>query len=224
MSSQAVLFLIRHAQSENNAKPDAERIPDPGITDMGVKQSDHLASRVDRYAPTLIYTSPFLRTLQTVAPLASKLGLHPVIRQDLFEQGGCYSGHEVGKRTPERGMSRSKIESLYPRWPIDERIGESGWNALPRYETIDMARERARRVRKWYESEMQLHAQHRVMMMIHADFKVRLLEAMLEIDDLDPVVAEPINTSVSCLLYENNRWKLHYWNDFHHLPSELVTH
>lgn len=224
MTSHPVLFLIRHAQSENNAKPDCERIPDPGITETGIKQADYLASRIDRYAPTLIYTSPFLRTLQTVAPLALTAGLHPIIRQDLFEQGGCYSGHEAGKRNPERGMPRSKIQSLYPRWPVDDRIGESGWNELPCYETVQMARERARRVRAWYESEMHLHAQRRVMMMIHADFKVRLLEALLEIDDLDPVVSEPINTSVSCLIYDNKRWKLHYWNDFHHLPKDLVTH
>ena len=224
MAPKAVLFLVRHAQSENNANPDSLRIPDPGITDLGRQQSLHLASRIDRYAPTLLYCSPFLRTLQTVVPVVERTGIQPRIRQDLFEQGGCYSGHEIGKRTPEKGLPRSKIRSLYPGWQIDERIGEMGWNQLEYYETIELARERARGVRKWYESQMDVHANHRVLMMIHADFKIRLLEAMLEIEDLDPLVSEPINTSVSCLFFQNNRWKLHYWNDFHHLPESLVTH
>lgn len=133
------MYLVRHAQSENNANPDTLRVPDPGITDVGRQQAQYLASRMDRYAPTLLYCSPFLRTLQTVAPVVQRMGIQPWIRQDLFEQGGCYSGHEIGRRTPEKGLPRSKIQSLYPDWEIDERIGETGWNQLECYETIERA-------------------------------------------------------------------------------------
>ncbi|MBU6174768.1 MAG: histidine phosphatase family protein, partial [Planctomycetes bacterium] len=93
-----VLYLIRHAQSENNAKPDAERIPDPGITPLGVEQSERLAASIDRYRPTRLYCSPFLRSLQTLSPVAKKLQLQPRVRQDLYEQGGCHRGYVDGQR------------------------------------------------------------------------------------------------------------------------------
>jgi len=218
-----VLYLIRHAQSENNAKPDAERIPDPGITPLGVEQSERLAASIDRYRPTRLYCSPFLRSLQTLSPVAKKLQLQPRVRQDLYEQGGCHRGYVDGQRFAEPGMSRSEISVRFPDWHLDKRITQAGWNDLAGYEKIEQARRRAQRVKEWYEQQPDDHSDHRVAMMIHADFKVRLLEAFLGFDDLDPHIVEPINTSISCLIRENGRWRLDYWNHFHHLPTELVT-
>ncbi len=218
------LYLVRHAQSENNAKPDAERIPDPGITPIGVEQSNCLASMFLRYQPHLLYCSPFLRSLQTAAPIAKTTGLTPIVRQDLFEQGGCYSGHEAIGKKAEPGRNREAIETLYPHWILDERINGTGWNSLDRYETICMARERARTVRIWFESQQDLHHQRRVAMVIHADLKLRLLEAFLEVDDFNPHIEDPANTSVTCLVQSGDRWKLLFYNQFLHLPDELVTY
>ena len=38
------LYLIRHAQSENNARPEHERVEDPGLTELGARQIDHLVA------------------------------------------------------------------------------------------------------------------------------------------------------------------------------------
>ncbi len=91
------------------------------------------------------------------------------------------------------------------------------------YETIELARKRALRIREWYESQLEIHTKHRVAMMIHADLKVRLLEAFLEFDDLEEHLIEPINTSVSCVAWNGRRWQLDYWNHFSHLPESHVS-
>lgn len=217
------LYLIRHAQSGNNAKPEHERIPDPGITDIGIEQAELLAPAIRSIGPAHLYCSPFLRSLQTTEPVARILQKPAVVRQDLYEQGGCYQGHEPGQLLPVRGKSRSEISALYPAWELDDRIAEIGWNDNTCYETKDMARARAKVTRSWFESDLVLHSSS-VALVIHADFILRMLEAFLDIDDIDPYLHDPANTSVSCLSRENGRWKLRFFNSFQHLPEHLVTY
>lgn len=221
--SDCHLFLIRHAQSENNAKAESERVPDPAITPLGGEQAERLVSCMHRLKPDIIYCSPFLRTIQTLQPAAKSLGIAPIIHPEIFEQGGCYEGYLVGKRKPRSGMSRTAITQLCPNWSIHPDVSETGWNRLTSYETIDQARVRARRVRAWYESETELHHARRVAMMIHADFKLRMLEAFLGIDDLEPYLTEPYNTSITWLVRIGRSWQMRLWNDHNHLPSSLLT-
>ncbi|MFN7875265.1 MAG: histidine phosphatase family protein [Pirellula sp.] len=217
------LILIRHAQSENNAKDEAERVPDPGITELGHEQAKHLIPCFHRLAPELVYCSPFLRTIQTLRPAIDSLGMAPVIHPEIYEQGGCYAGHLVGQREPRPGMSRKEIADLCPGWIIHPDISDVGWNRLKQYETIIEARERARQVHEWYELESEIHSHRKVVMMIHADFKLRLLEAFLGIADLDPHLADPYNTSITWLTRNNGKWRLRLWNDHSHLPESHLT-
>jgi 2,3-bisphosphoglycerate-dependent phosphoglycerate mutase len=223
MRPTSCLYLVRHAQSANNALPDHQRVCDPAITPLGRVQAELLAGAIERYAPTLWYCSPFLRTLQTLLPISQRVGERPIVRQDLYEQGSCHSGHLPNKRIAEPGMRRSEIEALCPGWQLEPRIGERGWNDRTEYETLEQSRERAQSVRVWFDNHHQLHAQHRVALMIHADFKVRLLEAFLGISDLEHRIAEPVNTSVSCLIRESGRWQLGFWNHHDHLPSDKIS-
>lgn len=217
------LILIRHAQSENNAKDEAERVPDPGITQLGREQAEHLVPCLHRMEPDLVYCSPFLRTIQTLQPAAQSIGLKPIIHPDIYEQGGCYAGHLIGQREPRPGMSRKEIAELCPGWAIHPDLSDAGWNRLTEYERIDRARERAARVRHWYEDESERHSQRKVAMMIHADFKLRMLEAFLGIEDLDPYFADPFNTSITWLVRKNGTWRLRLWNDHNHLPESHLT-
>ena len=106
---------------------------------------------------------------------------------------------------------------------MDERISDNGWFDLDHYETAKEARERAVRVRKWYESESQMHtAQDRVAMVIHADFKMRLLEAFLGQESIEEQLGDIVNTSITRLSQVKGRWRLDYWNVFSHLePHEI---
>jgi len=219
------LLLIRHAQSQNNALEEHLRVPDPDITELGVFQAKKLGNLVANLSPTVVYCSPFLRSLETTRWAVHHLNTLPIVRQDIYEQGGCHSGFEPGRRTAQLGMNRSKLVQRYAGWHLDDRIDDRGWYDLDHYETADEARERAMRVRRWYESETQSHdARDRVAMIIHADFKMRLLEAFLEDDAVEEQLGEIVNTSVSRLSLFKGRWRLDYWNVFTHLePHEISS-
>ena len=57
-------WLIRHGESEANAGLPSENPADVPLTDRGFTQSAAVAERFD-FSPTLIVTSPYLRTAQT---------------------------------------------------------------------------------------------------------------------------------------------------------------
>ncbi len=223
MHHQPCLMLIRHAQSENNALEDQFRIPDPNITDLGIAQSKKLAIAVRKLAPTVVYCSPFLRSLETTRWIIESNDASPIVRQDIYEQGGCHSGYQPGRRVAEKGMNRETLSQNYSGWHLDDRINDQGWFDLDHYETANEARERAQRVRKWYETESQTHsAQDRVAMVIHADFKMRLLEAFLDDESIEERLGDIVNTSITRLSLVKGRWRLDYWNVFSHLePNEI---
>jgi len=221
-SQQITFYLVRHAQSANNANPEPQRIPDPPITALGIQQAHALASIAPELAPTHLYTSPFLRTLQTTAPLANRLKITPFVKADLYEQGGCYRGYRIDDRTPEPGLGRAQIESLHPNWKIDQAIDQSGWNKLTSYENLEQARQRAKRVSKWL-SEHPWPANARVMLVIHADFKIRLLESLLEDLDIEDRLGSVINTAWTTLHWTQGRCKLDRYNVHEHLKPHLVS-
>ena len=216
------LYLVRHAQSTNNAYPEPQRIPDPPLTDLGKQQALALAKFAPQIDATDLLTSPFLRTLQTTEPIVHTTGLVPVIHAELFEQGGCYRGYDPIGKHPEPGLRRSEIAEHFPGWHIDPAIDEQGWNKLTHYETIAMARARAKRVALWLREQFQ-NTTARVLVIIHADFKLRLLESLLQRDDLEASLGSVINTSISSLSLESNSWQLDTWNNHQHLPTDWIT-
>jgi 2,3-bisphosphoglycerate-dependent phosphoglycerate mutase len=224
MHSDPCLILIRHAQSENNALADHLRVPDPNITTLGVLQAAKLAVAVQRLVPTVLYSSPFLRSMETMRPIATATGILPHVRQDIYEQGGCHSGHLVSNRIAQKGMSRTTIAANYYNWKQDDRIDESGWYDLRHYESRQEASDRARRVRAWFEQDERSHTRlDRVAMVIHADFKLRLLEAFLEDETIERKLGEVINTSITCLSRVTGKWRMDYWNVFSHLDADEVS-
>jgi 2,3-bisphosphoglycerate-dependent phosphoglycerate mutase len=224
MHHQPCLLLIRHAQSENNALGERLRVADPNITPLGVIQAQKMAQAVRKLAPSVLYCSPFLRSLETTRAVAQQTGLVPIVRQDIYEQGGCHSGYLPEARVAVRGMKRQELESKYVGWRMDDRIGHDGWYDLDHYETANEACERAQRVKQWFESERILHSPNdRVAMVIHADFKMRLIELFLENESAESQLGDIVNTSISRLSRVGNRWKLDYWNVFSHLEADEIS-
>lgn len=67
------VFFVRHAEKE------AEPKQDPPLTKEGVARSQELARLLSTAGVKAIYTSQFVRTKQTAAPLASKNGLSAIV-------------------------------------------------------------------------------------------------------------------------------------------------
>ncbi len=220
------IYLIRHGQSANNAQPEQLRVADPGLTETGEQQAAALAAWFAEHPLTSLYCSPFLRSLETTRPLAELKQMSVRVRSDLFELGGCYSGHELGQEKGEPGMGRSQLARAYPSWDIDESISDSGWWNRE-YESWEQGKTRAVSVERWLACELaQLPGSH--LLVIHADFKRLLLSTMLNDSTLaqhniDLAQVPLVNTGITLLEPIENGWKLIEFNSTEHLPSHWVT-
>ena len=211
------LYLIRHAQSQNNALPEEERVEDPGLTELGRQQAEHLGDWIPALKLTRLITSPFRRTLMTAEPIRRATSLIPEVRIDLHEQGGCYSGHDFSAKVGRPGMTRREIEAEFAGFQVADDIDRAGWWQSKPYETWEAARIRAARLLEWTRREF-AHTDERVAFVMHADIK-RLFLAQLHADPLDV----PCNTSVTEIEFTANSHHLRIFNQYSHLPNDLVS-
>lgn len=211
------LFLIRHAQSQNNALPESRRIEDPGLTDLGCRQAERLGDWVPELRLTRLITSPFRRTLLTTEPIRQATALTPEVHSILHEQGGCYAGHEPGRLMGRPGMSREEIDREFPGYSIADEIGDQGWWASRPYETYDAARRRAAALLDWTRKRF-ADTEERVAYVMHADIK-RLFLELIHDGPLDT----PRNTSVTAVEVTPAGQSLQQFNQVAHLPADMLS-
>jgi 2,3-bisphosphoglycerate-dependent phosphoglycerate mutase len=216
------LVLVRHAQSANNALPDHQRVHDPGLTTIGLKQAEQLGQWMASQPITALWCSPFKRSLDTTEAIRHRSKLTPFVHIDLHEIGGCYSGYQAIGRKGEAGMGNTEIAQLYPQYRLDPQITDKGWWSSKPFETETQGEERAGRVIAWFKSQLQTSTDFAVAV-IHADFKRMLLKQMLhrglEVENLGPI----FNASATALRWDGTAWKLDYFNSISHLPYVMQT-
>ena len=122
------LYLARHGESDWNAANRFQGQSDRPLTELGRRQAEALAEKLESHAAlTAIYSSPLARAFETASIVGARLGLQPTPVDDLREV-------DVGGWS---GLSRSEVEARYPdafrRW-LD---GGEGWEDGETY--ADMA-------------------------------------------------------------------------------------
>lgn len=212
------LYLIRHAQSQNNAVPESQRVEDPGITEIGRRQAMCLAERVASLELTRLVTSPFRRTLETTKLIGEATSLVPEVRLELHELGGCYRGYTPQNIVGRPGMNRLAIEKEFSALVVSPEIDRNGWWASKPQETRELARRRAAKLLRGTVDEFG-DTDERVAFVMHADIKILLLE-QFHPEPLDV----PRNTSLTTLQISSKECRLEHYNCVRHLPSELITH
>lgn len=83
-----MIHLVRHARAGSRTDwlgPDHER----PLSGRGQLQATRLADRLADAGATLVYSSPYARCIQTVAPLASLLGVDIEVSSELAEGAGA---------------------------------------------------------------------------------------------------------------------------------------
>lgn len=220
------LYLIRHAESENNARPAYLRVEDPAITTIGRLQSQHLADWLRTLAFDHLISSPFLRTVQTTRYITDATGASVSVWHDVFERGGCYRGYGDDATEGGVGLGRSDVirhvVADADRCTIDATIEESGWWGGKTKETDQQAVERAKRVVRRFVDTFG-DSRQKVVAIIHADFKRALLAEMLS-PGADPMDFGALrNVGISKLDYDGKAWKLDWFNSVTHLPDKLIT-
>lgn len=219
------LHLIRHAESENNARPVRDRVCDPAITAIGRLQGEHLGDWMSRLRLDALVTSPFLRTLQTTSFVLRRRPQPVHVWHNVFERGGCYHGHEPANFAGADGLGRSGIvDQLASTQPVtlDDQLHETGWWGRRDREDDDTANARAAEVIERIEATFAGTDQD-VALIVHADFIRCLLRPMLDgVLDIDSIGPIP-NVSVTRLDWTPGRWKLVWLNSVTHLPPRLIT-
>ncbi|MDX1614115.1 MAG: histidine phosphatase family protein [Candidatus Promineifilaceae bacterium] len=210
------LYLIRHAQSENNALYAAGdsfvgRQVDPGLTAVGQAQAKRLAANLAaRQAGaetsdsdhrdvrerrglklTHIYTSLMQRAILTARPLAETLGLPMRAWIDLHEWWGYYDlDHESGERTGLPGPGRAHFEERHPDLELPTEMGAEGWWSRP-VETAAQWTARAERVVATLRRRHLANGDH-VVLVTHAGFTQSLLGILLNQSSPNPRLGEPL--------------------------------
>jgi 2,3-bisphosphoglycerate-dependent phosphoglycerate mutase len=241
MDKQFNLYLVRHGESHNNAVPQSQRVCDPPLTARGRTQSQRLGERIaetfnhtgnhnnSTRLPVLerVYTSAFLRTMQTVHPATEMAGLQPQIWTDLFEVGGCFDGYKPGQTRGMPGMTRDEIAQQFPAYHIPDDIDADGWWKSKPRETTELAHSRATTIVDT------LHQRYTgkpttVLCVIHGDL-IRLLLQQLVPEQTDYARQTPYNTSVTQLRFSadindaDNPPQVVLYNDTSHLNAELLS-
>ncbi len=137
------MILLRHGQSEFNVHFSVTRrdpgIIDPVLTPLGHQQARDAAEAMASVGIERIITSPYARALQTVAPIARKLGV-PVLINPIVRERYAFAC--------DVGTSRDRLERDWPHldfsaieevwWPSVEEP-EAGINDRARLFQAEMA-------------------------------------------------------------------------------------
>ena len=115
------LILVRHGESEGNRDRTFTQHPQVPLTAHGREQAHSAGLRIaQRYKPTRIVASPYLRAWQTAEVIAEVLGLRVEVEADLREQDfGVFAGQ------PYEAVLSDAAYHEGPRWHWRPRGGES---------------------------------------------------------------------------------------------------
>lgn len=203
------LFLIRHAQSCQNADLKGDWHPDDApLTEEGLYQAERLALREDLQAVNAIYASTLLRAAQTAYPLARRLGKSVTLLDDAIERDTAIEG------SPREVMLREVPCAVYREWTPRIVCAE---------ETPAMLRERARRLIDWIVANS--GADDRVALVTHCAFFGYPLRYLLRIPEDEPFAWKVDNASVTHVELRGDAPPLlHCANDRGHLfvPADTI--
>lgn len=134
------VILVRHGESEGNRDRTFTQNPQVPLTAHGREQARAAGLRIaQRYKPTRIVASPYLRAWQTAEVIAEVLGLRVEAQPDLREQSfGVFAGqpydallsdasYHEGPRWHWRPQGGESLTDVYQRVvPVFEQITAEG--------------------------------------------------------------------------------------------------
>ena len=83
------LFLVRHAKAGKRSQWDTDDSLRPLVAE-GVRQAEVIAESIAPLHPAALFSSPYVRCMQTLEPLSRATGLH-VAPHDLLAEGVDFS-------------------------------------------------------------------------------------------------------------------------------------
>jgi 2,3-bisphosphoglycerate-dependent phosphoglycerate mutase/probable phosphoglycerate mutase len=243
------LYIIRHAQSSNNALLDRrERVCDPPLTKLGREQAGRLAHHlanephpeqrhgidpedtgvetVQGYGISRLYCSAMRRSLETAGAIGEATGLRPELWVDIHESGGLFLHHDDERGVVGYpGMTRAEIEAEFPQILLNDGVNENGWWDPARgEEDWPTCQGRAVRIagRLWELANDP--GDGPVAIVSHGGFIEALLKAIFGRLPAHEITFYHFNTAITRLDLEPvDEIHVRYINRVPHLPQELVS-
>lgn len=245
------LYIIRHAQSKNNAiwaqtGSEDGRHSDPELTEIGLRQAELVAQRVamketavspptpdfvnrNGFNLTHLYASLQTRAVQTGTAISKATGVPLVAWEIVHEWGGIYDTDvETKKNTGLPGPNRDYFTERFPEFMLPDTLGKEGWWNRPHEERPQTVE----RVRRFYSELLERHGKtdDRVGIVTHGGFTAVFLLLLTEsfTDENDTRLEKHVwfahnNTGITRINFSGDYIQLAYMNDINHLPAELIT-
>lgn len=246
----ARLYLVRHAQSENNVIWDGSddhpsRRPDPEITELGHRQADtlgqHLAhphaeprqhpfnkSDESHFGLTHVYCSLMTRSILTAEYIAAASNLGVEALANVFEKHGIYDVDDDGNLRGLPGPGRGYFEERFPDIKLPTDLNDDGWWNRP-VEDESSFIQRMQEVVNQMRQRL-TDSDDNIALVAHGDFIDQFVNELMSVVRHQPNydnhwVANWTfhNTSISRIDFVNGSNNVVYLNRIDHLPNELVT-
>jgi broad specificity phosphatase PhoE len=121
------LILVRHGESVGNFENRLQGQHDYELTDLGRRQAECVADRLFGLGTTALYTSHLVRAHETALAIGARLGVEPVIHEDVSEYHfGEVSGQTYAEIRERFGAIANPSERVYP----GEEGREAFWNRV----------------------------------------------------------------------------------------------
>jgi probable phosphoglycerate mutase len=209
MSGSRVLFLIRHARSDQSSD-DLAPMPrgmqwDPPLDATGREQAELLARRLLLMEPpSAVYCSPLRRARETIAPYADRSGAQVDLDTDLAE---AYVGDWESKSFEEILASDDEMLHRF-------RNQEALWHRAPGGETLTSLRER---VRRSIEGILTRHPDGNVFVVAHGGVINAYIAPILGLSQ--EMFFLPENTSLNSVAIDGSARRVRFLNDVRHLTD-----
>jgi probable phosphoglycerate mutase len=203
----ASLLLIRHGESRPASEGDPAQLTDghsdPALDPVGEEQAKRLADRLQHEHFDALYVTSLQRTAQTIAPLAERLGITPVVEKDLREVYlGEWEGYAFRKFTSEGHPLAVKMAT------------EQRWEVIPGAEP---AKDFQGRVRSGITRIAAAHPNQRVAVVVHGGVIGMIMSIATGAGPFGFVGAD--NASISEIVVLGDRWIVRRFNDTGHLED-----
>lgn len=205
------VLLVRHGESipfrEDEPFPLVGGHGDPRLDPRGVAQAERIAERLSHpysgETVEAIYVTNLRRTAETAAPLASRLGLEPMVEADL---------REVFLGDWEGGTYRTKIQQGDPI--VQRMFAEERWDVIPGGEPDDQF---SARVKAGIDRIGAKHPDQMVAVFTHGGVIGRVLATATGSRPF--ALTGAANASISHLFVVGDSWSVRSYNDTGHLEG-----
>lgn len=206
--SSTRFIVVRHGETAWNAQGRIQGHLDSPLNEEGLAQAILVGERLARESIDTILCSDLGRVLQTVQPLADRVGIEPVRHAQLRER--CLGIFQ--------GLTSAECQARHPG-DYARFHGRDVDHVVPGSESI---RQVYARVSTFFDAKAREHAGSTVVVVTHGGI-IDALYRHVTGTPLEKLRDFPIyNASLNWMCWEADRWQLERWGDISHLTRDAT--